>query len=281
MSADQDFFLAHCPERINPGDKKWNIANIPRVIGGTNELSVSRAKIFYSRVTNGHIQTVANMAEAVASKMIENAFRDVNIAFVNEMARSFDGTNINIYRVLDAAATKPFGYMEFLPGMGVGGHCIPIDPHYIISAAKERGFEHAFLQLARDINDGMVDYVIDKIIKFINKNHVTNPRIGVLGLTYKPNIADTRESQSLRLIEKLNRQGFETKAYDPFVKSDSSSEHEVIEWANIIITAVDHEAFVNLATLINEKQGVSVVIDTANMIRPKDLLYAKYEGIGI
>lgn len=281
LSAGKDFFLVHCPERINPGDEEWSVANIPRVLGGINSLSAIHASTFYSKITSGQVHLVTNMAEAEASKMVENAFRDINIAFVNELARSFDGTDVNIHKVLDAAATKPFGYMRFSPGMGVGGHCIPVDPHYIISAARQRGFEHSFLQLARSINDGMIDYIIDKVIRLIDENRITTPRIGILGLTYKANIPDTRESQSLRLIQHLRSRGFLVKEYDPYVETPVSSKEELLDWANVIITAVPHKAFGKLSADINKKQNIRIVIDTTNTIQAEDLQYAKYGGVGV
>jgi len=280
LLAGRDFHLVHCPERINPGDKKWNVSNIPRVIGGIDDESVEVAKEFYSRITSGKLHTVSNMAEAEASKMVENAFRDINIAFVNELARSFDGTNVDIYSVLEASNTKPFGYMSFMPGLGVGGHCIPVDPYYLIESAKSRNFTHSFLQLAREINDGMVNYVASKITNFIEHSKLENPRIGLLGLTYKPNVADTRESQPLRLLEALRSKGLAVQGFDPFVKSDVLSEDAIFEWADIVVVAVNHSLFIDFESKINANSSIVAVIDAARMLDEKSLRSAVYVGIG-
>lgn len=281
LTAGVDFYLAHCPERVNPGDSNWNITNIPRVIGGVNEKSTKAATAFYSRITLGKLHPVLNMTEAEASKMIENAFRDINIAFVNEMAQSFDEIDVNIYRVLEASASKPFGFMSFMPGMGVGGHCIPVDPYYLIASADKRNFTHSFLSLARDINDSMIDYVYKKIATQIKEIGLTNPRIGIFGLTYKPNVSDIRESQSVRLMKLLKSKGLAVKSYDPIVESDIELEDDLFEWANIVVVAVNHDLFVDFERKINLARNVSVVIDTAHMINPDRLKRASYRGIGL
>jgi nucleotide sugar dehydrogenase len=281
LTAGVDFYFAHCPERINPGDSNWNITNIPRVIGGVNEKSTKAATAFYSRITLGELHPVLNMTEAEASKIIENAFRDINIAFVNEMAQSFDEIDVNIYRVLEASASKPFGFMPFIPGMGVGGHCIPVDPYYLIASADKRNFTHSFLSLARDINDSMIDYVYKKIAVQIKETGLTNPRIGIFGLTYKPNVSDIRESQSVRLMKLLKSKGLAVKSYDPIVESDIELEDDLFEWANIVVVAVNHDLFVDFERKINLARNVSVVIDTAHMINPDSLKRASYRGIGL
>lgn len=281
LTAGVDFYFAHCPERVNPGDANWNVANIPRVIGGFNEESTKAAMAFYSKITSGELHPVLNMAEAEASKMIENAFRDINIAFVNEMAQSFDGTNINIYRVLEASASKPFGFMPFTPGMGVGGHCIPVDPYYLIASASQRNFKHSFLSLARYINDSMVSYIYEKIVAQIKESRLNNPRIGIFGLTYKPNVSDVRGSQSIRLMKLLQSKGLAVKSYDPIVESDIELEDDLFEWANIVVVAVNHDLFVDFERKINLARNVSVVIDTAHMINPDSLKRASYRGIGL
>lgn len=281
LTAGEDFYFAHCPERINPGDSIWNIANIPRVIGGVDSQSTKLAVAFYSKITSGDLRTVLNMSEAEASKMIENAFRDINIAFVNEMARSFDGTDVDIYRVLEASASKPFGFMSFTPGMGVGGHCIPVDSHYLIASANERNFTHSFLSLAREINDDMVNYIHDKIVAYIAKTELKNPRIGIFGLTYKPNVPDIRESQSIRLVKLLRSEGLEVKSYDPIVESDVESEDDLFKWADVVVIAVQHDSFVDFEQKINLAHNISMVVDPAHMIDSSSLKRADYGGVGL
>lgn len=251
LRAGEDFYLVHCPERINPGDKHWTITNIPRVIGGSNKASLDEGLRFYKTITEGDIYSVENMAEAEASKMVENAFRDINIAFVNELAKSFDGTGVDIMNVINASSTKPFGYMPFYPGLGVGGHCIPVDPEYLISAAKERGFDHEILKVARHINDGMVQYVVDKLARFVSGRDGPKPTILILGLTYKPNIGDTRESQAIRLSELLMSNDYLVRTYDPYISSTDENIASLLNVAEVVILATAHDSFSDLVDQLN------------------------------
>lgn len=280
LRAGEDFNLVHCPERINPGDGNWSVANIPRVIGGVNAVSLDHGTQLYQTITDGGIHPVKNMAEAEAAKMVENAFRDINIAFVNELAKSFDGTNVDIKNVIDASATKPFGYMPFYPGLGVGGHCIPVDPEYLISAAKIRGFEHEIIKLARQVNDGMVEYVADKLKELIATNDILNPRIAIIGLTYKPNIADTRESQALRLRDLLLSRGYDVITYDPHISPASESIESLLKQADIVILATAHRSFNDLVEQINNHSNIKIVLDTTNSLNGGELSKAKYSGVG-
>jgi UDP-N-acetyl-D-glucosamine dehydrogenase len=142
LKCGKDFYLAHCPERINPGDKKWNIENINRVVGGFDETGLQKAIEFYKSIISAEIKPMASLKEAEAVKIVENAFRDINIAFVNELAMSFSRLNIDVVNVINGAATKPFSFMPHYPGCGVGGHCIPVDPYYLIEYAKKNGFKY-------------------------------------------------------------------------------------------------------------------------------------------
>ncbi|HHH12379.1 MAG TPA: nucleotide sugar dehydrogenase, partial [Candidatus Moranbacteria bacterium] len=149
LQVGRDFFLAHCPERINPGDPKWNVGNIPRVVGAFTEEGASRAVKFYRSIVDAPIKAMKSIREAEAVKVVENSFRDINIAFVNELAQSFDRLGIDIVDVIDGAATKPFAFLPHYPSCGVGGHCIPVDPYYLIEYAKKAGFDHRFMRAAR------------------------------------------------------------------------------------------------------------------------------------
>ncbi len=280
LKAGEDFYLVHCPERINPGDKHWTVTNIPRVIGGINKVSLDEGLRFYKTITEGDIYSVENMAEAEASKMVENAFRDINIAFVNELAKSFDGTSVDIMNVINASSTKPFGYMPFYPGLGVGGHCIPVDPEYLISAAKDRGFDHEILKAARRINDGMVQYIVDKLDRFALSHDGLRPKILILGRAYKPNIGDTRESQAIRLSEHLMSSGYVVKTYDPYVSSTDENITSLLSAAEVVIVATAHDSFGNLVEQLNSHPNVELLIDTSNTINPQDLKHAQYNGIG-
>ena len=196
LKAGVDFFLAHCPERINPGDNKWFLENIPRVVSAVSPKGTKIAAEFYRKIITAEVMELNSLKEAEATKILENTFRDINIAFVNELAKSFDAMGINIYEVIKGASTKPFAFTPHYPGPGVGGHCIPIDPYYLIEKAKQKGFEHSFLILARQINESMPAYVVEKTQSALNEINITaeNAKITMLVLAYKKNINDIQEN---------------------------------------------------------------------------------------
>lgn len=173
LKAGIDFEIAHCPERINPGNKKWNVENINRVVGSLTESGLKRASEFYRSILTGTVKEMNNLKEAEACKIVENCFRDINIAFVNELAMSFDKMDIDVVNVLQGAATKPFAFMAHFPGCGVGGHCIPVDPYYLIERAKKAGFDHRFISLARNINNNMPEYTVNLLLTALNKKGLT------------------------------------------------------------------------------------------------------------
>ena len=180
LKAGQDFFLAHCPERIDPGNKKWTIEKIPRVVGGINNKSTEMAAELYMNLIDAEIIKIKSSKEAEATKIMENTFRDVNIAFINEMAKSFDKAGIDIIEVIKGASSKPFAFMPHYPGAGVGGHCIAVDPYYLIDNAKNYNFNHEFLKLARKINDSMPEYAVTLLKQELSK----------IGETIKPDSYD-------------------------------------------------------------------------------------------
>ena len=220
LVAGVDFYLAHCPERIDPGNKKFSVKNLPRVVGGINEVSTRKAAEFYEKIIEAPILRLSNIKAAEATKIMENSFRDVNIAFMNEMAKSFDSLEIDITEVIEAASTKPFGFMAHYPGCGVGGHCIPVDPYYLIEEAKRKGFNHQFLKLAREINNSMPEYTVQKVVEALNElgKSVNGTRICVLGISYKKDVGDIRESPALKIIGKLKKLGANVETFDPYVK---------------------------------------------------------------
>src|SRR3990167_35177 len=192
LQAGKDFHLVHCPERIDPGNKKWGLHNIPRVLGSSTPEGAAAAKQFYASIVNADILILNGLKESEATKIMENSFRDINIAFMNEMAKSFDKLGIDILEVIKGASTKPFAFLPHYPGCGVGGHCIAVDPYYLIERAREDGFNHKFLLLAREINNSMPKYTVSKLLhglKEINKN-IKDVKITLLGLAYKANIDD-------------------------------------------------------------------------------------------
>ena len=218
LTAGTDFHLAYSPEREDPGNPDSKVAIIPKVVGGYTPACQDKAIELYSKAIQTMVP-VGSCRAAEATKLTENIFRSVNIALVNELKVIFDAMNIDIWDVIDAAKTKPFGFMPFYPGPGLGGHCIPIDPFYLTWKARE--FEHntRFIELAGEINTAMPDYVIGKVSDVLNaqKKSINGSRVLVIGLAYKPNVDDDRESPSYILLEKLQAKGAKVAYYDPHV----------------------------------------------------------------
>jgi nucleotide sugar dehydrogenase len=285
LKAGEDFYLAHCPERINPGDEKWTVANIPRVVGSLEENGLKRALEFYQPLINAEIKPMESLKEAEAVKVIENSFRDVNIAFVNELAMSFSRLGINVVNVIEGAATKPFAFMAHFPGCGVGGHCIPVDPYYLIEYARQNGFSHRFLSLAREINNGMPAFTVDMLIEKLNQKGIpiSGAKVALLGLAYKPNIDDDRESPAYKILDSLKNQDMNVFAYDPYVKKGSSSSlEEALNGAKAVIVATAHNEFKSLTPEFLKKNGVEIVIDGRNCLDKDNFINSgiTYQGIG-
>jgi len=286
LKAGKDFFVAHCPERINPGDKNWTVENIPRVVGGLEEKSLEMAYEFYGSIISGQIRKMGSLKEAEAVKVVENSFRDINIAFVNELAMSFSKLGIDVVNVINGAATKPFAFMTHYPGVGVGGHCISVDPYYLIDYAKQNGFEHDFLKLARKINSNMPKFTAEKVLNGLNevKMAMNGTKIAVLGLSYKPNIDDCRESPAFALIKVLEKYGASVVTFDPFVPSRSTAKslEEALKNASAVVIATCHDQFKNLEPEYLLKNGVKVVVDGRNCLPKEKFIKAGiiYKGIG-
>jgi len=263
------FYLAHCPERIDPGNKDFTIERIPRVVGGIDPDSSEKALQFYGTIIgSAKIKGLSSIKAVEATKMMENTFRDINIAFINEMAKSFDKAGIDISEVIEGAKSKPFAFKAHYPGVGVGGHCIPVDPYYLIEKAKQIGFNHEFLSLARKINDSMPNYAIELLeskLKTLGKE-IKNAKIGVLGLAYKADIDDVRESPALKVINILKDEGAEVYVFDPYVKKGSNVKdlNELLIKSDYIVLVTDHKEFkeINLDRL--KENSIKVVIDGRN-----------------
>lgn len=236
---DQDFFLAFSPERVDPGNEQYTIRNTPKVVGGVTAESTRRASEFYE----GFVDTVVSVRgakEAELTKLLENTYRHVNIALVNEMVRFCRELDIDFWEVIRAAATKPFGFQPFYPGPGVGGHCIPIDPNYLSYEVKRQlGRPFRFIELAQEINEGMPRYVVDRLQDALNDagKPVRGSRVVVLGVTYKPNIADQRESPAKPIATLLARKGAILMFHDPRVH-DWSIDGVAIPRADDLETAI-------------------------------------------
>jgi UDP-N-acetyl-D-glucosamine dehydrogenase len=248
----EDIYISHCPERINPGDPKWNVTNIPRVVGSFDQVGLEMSVHFYSSIVDAEIRPMKHIREAEAVKIMENSFRNINIAFVNEIAKSFDKMGIDVKDVIDGAATKPFAFMAHYPSCGVGGHCIPVDPHYLVERAKESGFNHAFLKLAISTNDDMPAYTVERLQDALNDMELAlkNKTIGVLGLSYKANVADLRESPSEHIIEELKKHGAKVETFDPLLVNLSTTKtlEEILAKADALVLATNHREFLEELT---------------------------------
>jgi len=218
LKVGKEIFLAFSPERVDPGNPKYNTRNIPKVIGGVTPACTQLAKTLYSQVLE-RVIAVSSATVAEMVKLLENTFRSVNIALVNEMALMCNKLGVNVWEVIDAAATKPFGFMPFYPGPGIGGHCIPIDPMYLTWKARMVGFEARLIELASQINSQMPHFVVEKVVDALNEQEksIKNSKIHILGVAYKPNVSDTRESPALDIITLLQRKGAKITYSDPYV----------------------------------------------------------------
>lgn len=221
LKAGSDFDVAFSPERINPGDPVYGIKNTPKLVGGITDHATQSAVQFYGGFVD-EVVPVSGPKEAETAKLLENTFRHVNIALVNEMSKFCHEMGIDIWEVIRGAATKPFGYMPFTPGPGVGGHCIPIDPNYLAYQVKnELGYPFRFVELAQEINNSMPEYVVERVARLLNdqERSVKGSKILLLGVTYKSDIADQRESPAVPVAELLLARGARVKFHDPHVTS--------------------------------------------------------------
>ena len=218
LKEGEDFFLAYSPEREDPGNADFRTATIPKVVGGDGEDAQKLASAMYSQAIS-EVVPVSSTRAAEATKLLENIFRSVNIALVNELKVVFQKMDIDIYEVINAAKTKPFGFMAFYPGPGLGGHCIPIDPFYLTWKAREYGINTRFIELAGEVNTAMPDFVIERTIEALNskKKAVNGSRILCLGLAYKPDVDDMRESPTFKIMDLLSHYGAEVDYHDPYV----------------------------------------------------------------
>jgi UDP-N-acetyl-D-glucosamine dehydrogenase len=218
LKLDQDFLLAFSPERVDPGNPQFKTNNIPKVVGGVTADSTETAASLYSQIVD-EVHGVSSARVAEAAKLLENTFRAVNIGMANEMARLCYALNIDTWEVIRAAATKPFGFMPFYPGPGIGGHCIPLDPHYLSWKARQHGFDSRFIGLAEEVNSRMPDHVVQLVSDGLNEDRqaMNGARVLVLGVAYKKDIDDVRESPALSIIDRLRSKGCEVRYHDPFV----------------------------------------------------------------
>ncbi len=271
----EDFFLCFSPERVDPGNPVYQTHNTPKVVGGVTPACTEMGKLFFSQALET-VVPVASTRVAEMVKLLENTFRMINIGLVNEMALMCDGMGINVWEVIDAAATKPFGFMPFYPGPGLGGHCIPIDPFYLSWKTKQSGIEARFIDLAGYINGNMPHFVVDKVQGALN-NHgkpVKGSRILIAGVAYKRNIDDMRESPALDVILLLKKRGALVSYSDPFVPSlkldgltlQSEPLVESAAQADCVVVVTDHSDFDYKAMLDSAK----LIVDTRNALKRFD-----------
>ena len=218
LKAGVDFYAGYSPERIDPGNEKWNFKNTPKIISGINEKSLQKIKAFYEKIIDS-VVSVGGTKEAEMVKLLENTYRHVNIALINELAILCNMLEIDIWEVVDAAKTKPFGFESFRPGPGVGGHCIPVDPNYLSFKTRQIGKPVRFVELAQEINNSMPNYVVTRLLEKMNllEKPFKNSNILILGVAYKKDIGDVRESPALGIIENLLDRGVNVKYFDPHV----------------------------------------------------------------
>jgi UDP-N-acetyl-D-glucosamine dehydrogenase len=271
VTVGEDLFLCFSPERVDPGNPKYQTKNIPKVVGGTTAACTEAGMLFYSQALET-VVPVSSTQVAEMVKLLENTFRMINIGLVNELALMCDRMNINVWEIIDAAATKPFGFMPFYPGPGLGGHCIPIDPFYLSWKSKQAGIEARFIELAGQVNGQMPHFVVDKVQNALNDH--TKPLRGshvhVLGVAYKRDIDDVRESPALDVIHLLLRRGARVTYSDPFVADLS---HEGLDMnalpesegsrADCVVIVTDHKSFDYQALVRDAK----LIVDTRNALK--------------
>jgi len=279
LAAGKDFHLAFSPERVDPGRTDFTLRNTPKVIGGLTEACVRRAEEIYGLVCENLVR-VSSPEAAELTKLLENIFRSVNIALVNELAMLTDRMGIDIWEVVDAASTKPYGFMPFSPGPGMGGHCLPVDPFYLSWRAREFDMSTEFIELAGKVNQQMPYHCVEKAQRALNEAglSVKGARVAVLGVSYKPGVGDIRESPALKIISLLKGMGADVRYHDPHVPSlrefslDSTPLDETIADADLtlIVTAhpsIDHDLVAQRARLVVDLRGVTRSSGVADVVR--------------
>jgi UDP-N-acetyl-D-glucosamine dehydrogenase len=272
LKAGEDFYLAFSPERVDPGNPTFTTKNIPKVVGGINEASTEAAVAFYSRMMDTVIP-VSSTRVAEMVKLLENTFRAVNIGLVNELALMCHRMDLDVWEVIDAAKTKPFGFMPFYPGPGLGGHCIPIDPYYLSWKARQSGFEARFIELAGNINGAMPEYVVGRVSEALNADRkaINGSRIHIFGVAYKRDVNDMRESPAIDILELLARRGGDVSYTDPYVPQfqhgamnlQSVAEESAANGCDCALIVTDHKVF-DYRRIV---ETFPLVVDTRNALK--------------
>jgi UDP-N-acetyl-D-glucosamine dehydrogenase len=275
LAAGRDFFLAFSPERIDPGRTDYTLRNTPKIVGGLTDECLRRAVELYDEVCD-EVVPVSTPESAELTKLLENIFRSVNIALVNELAILCDRMGIDVWEVVDAAATKPYGFMSFKPGPGMGGHCLPVDPFYLAWRAREFDMQTEFVELAGEVNQRMPYFCVDRIARALNEQakSVKGSRISIVGVSYKPGVGDLRESPALRIVRLLRELGAEVSYHDEFVpelaelglRSEWPEDPDCVA----IVTAhpgLDVQRLVAESPLVVDFRGVTRGIEAPNLVR--------------
>ena len=274
LKAERDFFLAFSPERVDPGNPQFLTKNIPKVVGGIGPVSIEAASLLYGSVVS-NVVPVSSTRVAEMVKLLENTFRAVNIGLVNEIALMCRRMDINVWEVIDAAKTKPFGFMPFYPGPGLGGHCIPIDPFYLSWKARQTGFECRFIELAGQINSSMPHYVVERVADALNsvKKSINGSRVHLFGVAYKKDVSDVRESPALDILEVLSKRGAVVSYTDPYVPTLDFGGHAlasvpfeaaVSSYCDCAVISTDHRAFD-----YDQIAGMRLIVDTRDAIKKR------------
>lgn len=276
LKAGEDFYLAFSPERVDPGNPRFKTKNTPKIVGGITAACTTKASELYGRIFDTVIP-VSSSKCAEMVKLLENTFRSVNIGLVNEVALMCDKLGLDVWEVIEAAATKPFGFMPFFPGPGLGGHCIPIDPHYLAWKLKTLNYTARFIELASEVNGAMPHYVVDKIVQALNEDQkaVNGSRIFIVGVAYKPNVKDVRESPALDVIGLLEGMKAKVDYHDPFVATISEGTHELasvpldavrLAAADCVVIITNHTSL-DYDLILNNAR---VVVDTRNATKGRE-----------
>jgi len=283
LKCGKDFFLAFSPERVDPGNKEFNTKNTPKVVGGCTEECTEVAAALYRNILEGDIHTVSSPAVAEMEKILENTFRNINIGLANEMAILCNRMGIDVWEVIDAAKTKPYGFMPFYPGPGLGGHCIPLDPFYLEWKAKEYDYHTRLIETSGEINDSMPEFVLDNVMKILNKHKkaLNGAKVLLLGVAYKNDIDDYRESPAFKVIELLEKNGADLMVNDPYCpvsKYKDKTYHsvlweEVIDDSDIVIITTNHSCYDYEKIVARAKAVYNTRNATKNVVNNRDKIY--------
>ncbi|MCT4508407.1 MAG: nucleotide sugar dehydrogenase [Tepidibacter sp.] len=276
----KDFFACYSPERIDPGNTKFNIQNTPKIIAGSTPICLELGVALYDSFVE-RIVSVSSLKVAEVIKLFENSFRSVNIALVNELTQILERMNIDVWEVIEAASTKPFGFMSFYPGPGIGGHCIPLDPMYLSWRAKKENYYSRFIELSSDLNVNMTRYIVKQISNILNKKEkaLKNSKILIIGIAYKKDIDDLRESPAIKIYELLEEQESKVKYYDPYIDCfeykdkvvySQKIEKKILQESDLVVIITDH-THIDYQYIIDNSR---IVYDTRNITK-------KYEGNNI